>query len=211
MIQNLVCAMKMHHPNGNPMKLDLLAMKEKMGDKAELETEGPRAFPACRVRPSDYSKSVVLVYLSGAVVFTGAQNREEAHANHRVAYEICRKFPLSVADCNIPKYMMHARKRKRLTSDEGLKTLDVRLKKTRPTRLLDLKSQEGVPMGLDFDLVMSSEDLETIQKTAREFNLEEDFQKNLGFMKIQDTEQKEKSLIPYKPSLSKLKNFSSFP
>lgn len=131
LIQNLVCDMKMKHEDGTPMKLDLVAMNEYMGNKAELETEGPRAFPACRVRPSD-DASVILAYLSGAAVFTGAKNRQEAHVNHKIAYELCKEFPLSEEDCNMPKYMMHARKRKRATSDEGLRLLDVRLKKTRP-------------------------------------------------------------------------------
>lgn len=204
MVQNLVCNMKMKHEDGSIMKLDLLAMKEEMGDKAEFETEGPRAFPACRVRPSDNSKAVILAYLSGAVVFTGAKDRNEAHVNHKEAHATCKRFPLSKDDCNIPKYMMHTRKRKKMTSTEGLKRINARLKKARPQiGMFALNGKQNLPqIDLGDDSTLSLMDLESIQETAKKFNLDKDFgkiDKKTNFLKIQDKPQVEENWLPYNP------------
>jgi TATA-box binding protein (TBP) (component of TFIID and TFIIIB) len=86
-ITNIVCKMNMG------FNINIIRLHDFLGDdRAKYVPKGPRAFPALRVKRLTGLKEAALIFVSGAVIFGGAKNREIARENLKLIYDMCKSF-----------------------------------------------------------------------------------------------------------------------
>jgi len=86
-ITNIVCKMKAD------FNINIYGLYNHLGnDRAKYVPKGKNAFPAVRIKGLSGQNDSCLVFVSGALIFSGARDRSVAEKNHKIVYELCKPF-----------------------------------------------------------------------------------------------------------------------